>query len=109
MSKTHELLNKTTGDKEMKKSSKLYSGGMIVELVAILLSLAYVSLPLNIFLFDLSSFPHLNILPQLAATVVFLMGILCVTFGRRAEKSETWFRKVSIVFSAYERAKARVA
>lgn len=89
----------------MKKSEKLYSSSIVVESISILLALASVSLPLNIYF---TYIPHLNPFLLLAATMIFLTGILCMTFGHSAEKSESWFHNCSLVFSAYEKSKARV-
>jgi len=87
----------------MKKSKKLYGSSLIVEIISILLALACVSLPIEIYF---SYLPNLNPLLLFAATLVFLIGILCIIFGRSAEKSEIWFHNVSLVFSNYEKAKA---
>lgn len=91
---------------KIKQSKKLYGGSLIVEIVSILLALACTSLPIEIYF---SYLPNLNPLLLFVATIVFLIGILCIIFGRSAEKSETWFHNVSLVFSSYEKAKAGVA
>lgn len=90
----------------MRKSKKLYGSVMFVELVSILLSLAYVFSPLNVYLDYLS---YLQIILLLTASIVFLLGILCAAFGRNAEKSEAWFHNCSIMFAAYEKSEAKVA
>jgi len=90
----------------MKKSKKSYSGSVIVDFISIIFSLAYVFLPLNAYFTHL---PDLNPFLLLAATMIFLIGIFCMAFGRWTEKSEAWFKNCTVVFSTYEKAKARVA
>lgn len=90
----------------MEKSKKLYVGGIIVETISILLSVTYMLSPSTI---SLIAFPYLNLLLLLTATSIFIVGLLSVTFGRNAEKSERWFQNVSVIFSAYENTKAKVA
>jgi len=90
----------------MKKSKKLYIGSISLGLISILISLAHISAPLNI---NFVNFPNLDLFLLLAATAIFLIGILCIPFGRSAEKSEYWFHKVSVVFSDYEKSEAKVS